>query len=99
MVSSSRVWVWIGGASPARTRPSTKAPSPPDSSPARLRTGQNGVAQGHVTFPFDTEVVQADGVPFTAVAAASAGRGQPAIASGLRGYRQVRRVQQPPRGS
>src|ERR671931_286031 len=46
---------------------------------ARLRTGQNGVAQGHVTSPFDGEVAQADDEPFTAVAAANAGRGQPAI--------------------
>src|SRR3954464_2020381 len=36
MVSSSRVWVWIGGSSPARTRHSTTAQSPPDCSPASL---------------------------------------------------------------
>src|SRR3954454_167874 len=36
MASSSRVWVWIGGSSPARTRHSTTAQSPPDCSPASL---------------------------------------------------------------
>src|SRR5204862_1042048 len=59
---------------------------------ARARTGQHGVAQRHVTFPFATEVVQADEVPFTAVAAANAGRGQPANTTGARGHRQVQRA-------
>src|ERR687897_598271 len=36
MVSSSRVWVWTGGSSPARTRHSMTAQSPPDCSPASL---------------------------------------------------------------
>src|SRR3954447_10533946 len=35
-VSSSRVWVCIAGSSPARTRHSTTAQSPPDCSPASL---------------------------------------------------------------
>ena len=40
IVSSSRVWVWIGGSSPARMRRSTTAHSPPDCSlPTGLLTG------------------------------------------------------------